>query len=335
MARRLVRGPEVLGCLLFVSAMTVAETKMPEAPKVPEYKHEFDIVHRKLNVLLMHERLGDIAFIDEIQYPSLPDREENPTGLGAGNPLVIPAYTFVPKGLGSKKAPLIVFVHGGVHSNFSSIRVTRELLEQGYVVIAPDYRGSKGYGGGLYSAIDYGGAEIDDTHAARAWAVENLPNVDAARVGIIGWSHGGYQALLTIFRWPSDYQVAYAGVPVSDLVQRMAYQGEKYHNQFASFIGKKASEDPMEYRRRSPVYHVDKLQTPLLIHTTTNDGDVHVMEVEQLITALKAAGKKFEYKIYDNAPGGHSFVIIDTKLAKQARQDIYTFLAARLHPRRP
>lgn len=319
-------------CLVALSpaAVTQSESKYP-APPVAEYKHDFDMLRRKIDVLSMYQRLGDIANIGEINFTSLPPRSSNPTALGAGNPLIIPAYTFVPKALGERKAPLLVFPHGGVHSNFSGllIPIARELLEEGYVIIAPEYRGSAGFGPGLYDAIDYGGTEIDDTHAARNWAVENLPNVDGARVGIIGWSHGGMHALLNIFRWPRDYQVAYAGVPVSDLVQRMAYQ-PNYPRTFNHFIGKSVYEDPQEYRRRSPVYHADKLQTPLLIHTTTNDGDVHVMEVEQLIAALKAAGKKFDYKIYDNAPGGHGFNMIDTQLARQSRREVYQFLARHL-----
>lgn len=187
----------VLSCLVLSSyPLCAQDSGRPDPPPVPEYKHELDALSRKLDVLLMYQKLGDVAHIEEIRYPSLPGRTRNPTGLGAGNPLVIPAYTFVPKSLGLRKAPLIVFVHGGVHSRFNSVNVTRDLLEQGYVVIAPEYRGSTGYGGGLYSQIDYGGAEIDDTRAARDWAVENMPSVDGSRVGIIGWSHGGYHALL-------------------------------------------------------------------------------------------------------------------------------------------
>ena len=83
----------------------------------------------------------------------------------------------------------------------------------------------------------------------------------------------------------------------------------------------------MEYRRRSPYFHAAKLATPLLVHTNTNDEDVNVMEVEHLIDALKANGKKFEYKIYQSAPGGHHFNRIDTSLAKQSRQEMYAFLA--------
>ncbi len=57
--------------------------------------------------------------------------------------------------------------------------------------------------------------------AARDWAVETLPFVDASRVGILGWSHGGLIALMAVFDHPAKFQVAYAGVPVSDLPERM------------------------------------------------------------------------------------------------------------------
>jgi len=151
-------------------------------------------------------------------------------------------------------------------------------------------------------------------------------------VGVIGWSHGGYHALFNVFNWPKAYQACYAGVPVSDLVQRMGYKSQGYRDTFAGFIGKQAVDNPAEYRKRSPVNHVAKLETPLLVHTNTNDEDVNVMEVEHLIEALKAAGKKFEYKIYDNAPGGHAFNRIVTPLARESRKEIYAFLARYLKP---
>lgn len=297
-----------------------------------------DEVSKAADDLLWFTRLGDVAHVDKWEIASSkPIRMANSTGQGAGNPLIIYAYTFVPKKLGAnQKAPLLIFVHGGVHANFDSpsySHVIRELVEQGYIVAAPDYRGSTGYGRAYYDQIDYGGAEIDDTHDVRNWAVQNLPNVDPQRVGIMGWSHGGYHTLLNIVRWPQDYKVAYAGCPVSDLVMRMGYKGPGYEAIYSEFIGKSAADNPMEYRKRSPVFYADQYKTPLLIHTNTNDEDVNVMEVQHLIEALKAAGnKQFEYKIYENAPGGHHFNRIDTALAKQSRQEIYAFLAKYLKP---
>ena len=289
----------------------------------------FEQTVKDIDDVLWYFKTGDVANIDKVLIASSkPVRMKNATGQGAGNPLIIPVYVFTPKNLHGK-APLIVFVHGGVHGDFetSYAHIIRELMGEGYVVVAPEYRGSTGYGEELYEQIDYGGAEVDDVKSARDWAVENLPQVDGKRVGIIGWSHGGYQTLMNILTWPDAYQVAYAGVPVSDLVQRMGYKSAGYRKTFEEFIGKQAVDDPMEYRRRSPYFHAAKLATPLLIHTNTNDEDVNVMEVEHLIDSLKAAGKKFEYKIYQNAPGGHHFNRIDPKLARESRAEVYAFLA--------
>jgi dipeptidyl aminopeptidase/acylaminoacyl peptidase len=117
----------------------------------------------------------------------------------------------------------------------------------------------------------------------------------------------------------------------------MGYKGDDYRALFAApyHIGKTAEDNVNEYRRRSPAWNAEKLQTPLFIETNTSDEDVNVLEVEHLIQALKAAGKDFEYKIYTNAPGGHQFNRLDTKLAKESRAGIYRFLGRHLNPPNP
>jgi len=289
----------------------------------------FEDTQRMVEDALWYFRLGEVADVDKFEIASSkPRREKNPTDQNAGNAIILQVYVFSPKNL-KAKAPVLVFAHGGVHGRLTSnyAHIFREGLERGFIIVSPEYRGSIGHGGDLYNQIDYGGAEIDDTHDARNWAVENLPNADPDRVGIFGWSHGGFHTLMNILTWPDDYKVAYAGVPVSDLVARMGYTGQGYRDTFEEFIGKQPEDNVMEYRRRSPVFHAEKLRTPLLIHTTTNDEDVNVLEVEHMIAALKAAGKKFEYKIYQNAPGAHRFNRIDTKLAKESRKEMWDFLA--------
>ena len=213
------------------------------------------------------------------------------------------------------------------------MHVFRELLAQGYSIVSADYRGSSGYGKGFWEQIDYGGREVEDVYLSGQWMLENYPFLDPKRVGIMGWSHGGLITLMNLFDHPQTYAVAYAGVPVSDLVARMGYKrpdtgallGAVPHRQ-------DRREDNLEYRRRSPVYHAEKLQTPLLIHTNTNDEDVNVLEVEHLIKSLKAADKKFDHKIYKDAPGGHEFNRIDTTAARESRKEIWRFLARYLKP---
>jgi dipeptidyl aminopeptidase/acylaminoacyl peptidase len=306
-------------------------------------RQRLDQVSRQVDDLMFYMRLSDIAEIDVVRLTGPPTRyQPNPTAQGAGNPFRFYSYVFVPKELDrSRPQPLLVLPHGGVHSNFTTYyaNILRELLDQGYTVVAPEYRGSTGYGGGVYRAIDYGGLETEDSYAARNFMLDNYDFLDPARVGILGWSHGGLHTLMNIFDHGDDYAVAYAGVPVSDLIARMGYKTQGYRDIYSAdyHIGKTAYEDVEEYRRRSPSWNAHRYDgTPLLIHTNTNDEDVNVLEVERLIQALKAEGKSgFEYEIYQDMPGGHSFDRLDTKAAKDIRRKIWRFLARHLRPERP
>ena len=332
----------LVGC---VSAVSLAQEMASEdssteerlsaiEKKLERSDYAIDALRKRVDDLLWFERVGDVAEIDKVYFPTVPNpRGEETYGIdNERHPFKMYCYVFVPKGLDRGGShPLIVLPHGGVHGDFNTYytHIVRELMAEGYVVVAPEYRGSTGYGRSYYEAIDYGGLEIADVVAARDWALEQMSFVDDRRVGVIGWSHGGLIALMSVFDHPKKFQVAYAGVPVSDLVARMGYQTQGYRDLYSVdyHVGKTAHEDVEEYRRRSPAWNAEKLQTPLLIHTSTNDRDVHVLEVEHLIKTLKAADKEFEYKIYEDAPGGHSFNRLDTSLAYESRAEIYEFLA--------
>jgi dipeptidyl aminopeptidase/acylaminoacyl peptidase len=299
------------------------------------------LLARKIDQQAVVQALSELAQVERVRYTGPPPRvAKNPTAPGAKNPVVVPALTFLPrKYLAGTKLPLIVFAHGGVHGNVGAndVNVLKELLGQGYAVIAADYRGSAGYGREYWELIDYGGREVDDVMAGRQFMLEAHDQIDPDRVGIMGWSHGGMITLMSLFQHPKDFKVGYAGVPVCDLVARMGYADPAYRELFSApyHIGKTVREDVGEYRRRSPVTYADKLQTPPLVHTTTNDEDVNVLEVENLIKALQAAGKTFEHKVYQDAPGGHRFNRLDTKFARESRAEVYRFLAKHLNPPNP
>jgi len=333
--------------VLSLNQAAAQETPGPENPirDLIEYnehlEHRLDVLQKSVDDLLWYEKVGDVADIDKVYMTGPPLwKEENPNAQGAGNPVKFWSYVFVPKTIDrDKKYPLIVFPHGGVHSDFSTYytHIIRELMAQEYIVVAAEYRGSTGYGEAHYRKIDYGGLEVEDVDASRAFMLENCEFVDKRRVGIIGWSHGGLIALHNVFDYPDHYRVAYAGVPVSDLVARMGYKTQAYRDLYEAeyHIGESAYDNVEEYKRRSPAWNAHKLQTPLLIHTNTNDADVNVLEVEHLIKSLKAEGKEFDYKIYEAIPGGHSFNRMDTKIAREIRLEIYRFLEGYLDPPQP
>jgi dipeptidyl aminopeptidase/acylaminoacyl peptidase len=350
--RRSVRVGVLIVCAGLLAAATARPQQRPPEPPPDALRQRLarleqsltfaeQALARKVDELMLFRRLEDLAVVDRVRYTGPPPRVvKSPTAPGAKNPVVIPAYTFLPKKHPpGQKLPLLVLVHGGVHGNVgsNSVNVLRELLQQGYAVIAPDYRGSSGYGRQFWELIDYGGLEVEDVFAGRQWMLDSHANLDPGRVGILGWSHGGLITLMSLFAHPKEYRVGYAGVPVCDLVARMGYMDEGYRSLFSApyHLGKTVREDVEEYRRRSPAWNAEKLQTPLLVHTTTNDEDVHVLEVENLIKALKAAGKEFEHHVYKDAPGGHQFNRLDTRLAKESRAEVYRFLAKYLNPPNP
>jgi dipeptidyl aminopeptidase/acylaminoacyl peptidase len=307
---------------------------------VAAFEHRFDELAKQIDDLLWFDRVGDVAVVDKVRIYGPPAANEpNPTGIGAGNHVKFYSYLFTPRvEFSGQKLPLLVLPHGGVHADFTTYHahIVRELIAQGYIVVAPDYRGSTGYGESFWKRIDYGGREVEDALAARDWVVANHPRVDGDRVGLIGWSHGGLITLMSLFDHPEAYVCGFAGVPVSDLVMRLGYSDESYRELFAAdyHIGQSVGENLEEYKRRSPAWQVDRLTRPLRIHTNPHDEDVNFIEVERLVQALKAAGKDFEYQVYD-VPGGHSHDRLDTPEAWQARQDIYAFLARYLKPPNP
>ena len=318
------------------SDSTIKEIKS----QVESMGYDITSLQKAVNDIYWYNRVGDVAFIDKVYITGPPVSEKqvkNLTAMRVRNPVKFYCYIFIPKNINpDKKYPMLVLPHGGVHGDFTTYyaHIIREMMAQQYIVIAPEYRGSTGYGRDFYEKIDYGGLENDDVNASRDYMVRNYEMVDTARIGIIGWSHGGMIALMCVFDHPEKYKVCFAGNPVSDLVARMGYADDEYRKLFSAgyHLGKDAKDDIKEYRKRSPAWNAHKLRTPLLIHTNTNDDDVNVLEVEHLIQALKAEGKKFEYEIFQDAEGGHSFDRIDTRIAKETRLRIYSFLDKYLDP---
>lgn len=303
--------------------------------------HTYDVLIKRIDDLMWHQLLGDVSYVDKVRLTGPPRwRPKYEDDRFASNPLQFYSYVFIPKGVDtSRKYPLIVLPHSGIHADFSTYyaHIVRELIAQGYVVVSAEYRGSTGYGQATYENIDYGGLENEDVLTSRDYMLENYSFIDKERVGIIGWSHGGMISLMNILRYPEKYQCAFAGVPVSDLDNRLTSHGESYESYFTPkyHIGSSLKDSPEEYKRRSPTTYAKDLSRPLLIHTNTNDNDVYVEEVLLMIDSLKAHNKEFQYKVFENIAGGHGFDRIDTKEATDIRFTIYKFLETYLKPPKP
>ena len=226
--------------------------------------------------------------------------------------LEIPAYVFSPiNKRGAKGHAAMVWVHGYVHGRFDDhfLPFVKEAVERGYVIIAPNYRGSTGYSQDFYNAIDYGGKEVDDVYSAVAFIRDRLPYVDMDRLGIMGWSHGGFITAHILFRDNQPFKAGAPMVPVTNLFFRLARSGPGYVRQFSTQPGFQGMphEKVQTYIDRSPVFKAANLKVPVIIHVATNDCDVYFWENQQMVYTLQALHPTLtDAKIYKDPPPGAS-----------------------------
>jgi dipeptidyl aminopeptidase/acylaminoacyl peptidase len=179
---------------------------------------------------------------------------------------------------------------------------------------------------------------VEDVVAARDFLARLVPYADTARLGIMGWSHGGFITLHAIFRHPELFKVAVAHVPVADLPTRMRTHSAEYRRIFAEQkgFGGTLEQNPKPYVERSPVAHARELRTPLLVHVADNDQDVFIIENHNLRDSMHVAGKDREglytYREWHQPPGGHEFSRVDTPQARESWAESLAFLNRYLKP---
>ena len=222
----------------------------------------------------------------------------------------VPAWLFVPKNLDkTKKHPAILWIHGdGVNQNYDGWHVQRNyavyysihqyFLQKGYVVLAPDYRGSIGYGRDWRTGVsmDVGGKDAKDAWMGANY-LKTLPYVDGDRIGVWGLSYGGFFTLIAMTDQPKLFR---AGVDVAGVVDYAMYYSDPYHGDWtASRIGT-PEQNPEVYKNASPISHIDRLERPLLVLHGTSDVNVPFLESVWLIDeALKKnKGDLVDFMIY-------------------------------------
>jgi len=223
----------------------------------------------------------------------------------------IPALLYVPyaeavRG-GGTVPPAIVHIHGGPtgqHYRWWD-SASQYFANNGYVVLAPNIRGSTGYGREFQEAnrADWGGKDLEDVVRGVEW-LSREKIADPKRIGAYGGSYGGFMTLLALAqaaeRWAAG--VSIVGV-VSWKTMYDTTRGDLREYLVREFGD--PARDAERYRDRSPLTHVSKIAAPLLILQGENDPRVPRGEAEQVVSALRSAGKMHEYHVY--AGEGHGF----------------------------
>jgi dipeptidyl aminopeptidase/acylaminoacyl peptidase len=208
----------------------------------------------------------------------------------------------------NKKYPLVVRVHGGpgaaVLSEWPGASdYYSPLAGAGYFVLQPNPRGSFGQGEAFTRANvkDFGNGDFKDIMAGVDEAIKVAP-IDPNRLGICGWSYGGYMTMWAVTQ-TNRFKAAMAGAGLSNW---QSYYGENLIDQWMiPFFGKSVYDDPEVYAKSSPINFIKKVKTPTLILVGDSDGEVPAPQSYEFWHALKTLGVEAQFVVYEHE--GHMF----------------------------
>ena len=208
----------------------------------------------------------------------------------------------------SKKYPLVVRVHGGpgaaVLSEWPNASdYYSPLAGAGYFLLQPNPRGSFGQGEAFTRANvkDFGNGDFKDIMAGVDEAIKVAP-IDPNRLGICGWSYGGYMTMWAVTQ-TNRFKAAMAGAGLSNW---QSYYGENLIDQWMiPFFGKSVYDDPEVYAKSSPINFIKKAKTPTLILVGDSDGEVPAPQSYEFWHALKTLGVETQFVVYEHE--GHMF----------------------------
>ncbi|HSM86638.1 MAG TPA: S9 family peptidase [Candidatus Limnocylindrales bacterium] len=208
----------------------------------------------------------------------------------------------------AKKYPMVVSVHGGpgamVHSTWPGPHsFSVALSAAGYFVFFPNFRGSFGQGETFTRANvkDFGYGDFRDIMAGVDHVLKEVP-VDPQRLGITGWSYGGYMTMWAVTQ-TDRFAAAVAGAGIANF---QSYYGQNQIDQWMiPFFGASVYDDPQVYARSSPITFIKQAKTPALVLVGDSDGECPTPQSFEFWHALKTLGVKTELVVYEHE--GHSF----------------------------
>ena len=228
----------------------------------------------------------------------------------------------------NQRWPVLMYVYGGpgsqtVTDSWAGDRYLwhQALAERGYVVVSVDNRGTGARGRDFrkMTYLELGKLESDDQIAAARWLAEH-PYVDADRIGIWGWSYGGYMTLLSMMRPGGD--IFRAGISVAPVTH-----WKLYDTIYTERYMRTPQENPAGYGDWAPINLADGLEGDLLLIHGAADDNVHFQQSSQMVDALIDAGKQFDFMMY---PGRtHSIA------QRNARPHLYTLMTEWLEEHLP
>ncbi|PDH48408.1 MAG: S9 family peptidase [Bacteroidetes bacterium MED-G21] len=226
----------------------------------------------------------------------------------------------------TKQYPVFMYLYGGPGSQQvtdswggSNFLWYQMLTQQGYIVACVDNRGT-GARGAEFKKCTYqqlGKLETEDQIQANRY-LANLPYVDGSRIGIFGWSYGGYMSSLCLLKGADEFKMAIAVAPVTNWRYYDSIYTERYM--------RTPQENASGYDDNSPINHVEKLKGKYLLVHGSADDNVHYQNTMEMTNALVNANKQFDLFIYPNKNhgiyGGYTRLHLFTKMTNFIKENL-------------
>ncbi|HEX8924915.1 MAG TPA: S9 family peptidase [Terriglobales bacterium] len=271
---------------------------------------------------LTHSLIGGLRAADMVE-PTLvhyPSRDGKFT---------ISALVYMPHNIMRNQTfPAIVYIHGGpISQSMNSFnRFIQYIANQGYVVIAPNYRGGSGYGKEFQNAnrMDAGGQELNDVLDAAEF-IKRSGFVDPKKLIAMGGSYGGYLTMMAVTKAPDMWAAGVPIVPFVNWFTEFANEDPTLQESDRLFMGDPVKDKAL-WEDRSPINFIDRVKAPLLLLAGANDPRCPKDEAQQVADAIKARGGVAQLKIYENE--GHGFARVENQV--DAYKRVSDFLKVRV-----
>ena len=243
----------------------------------------------------------------------------------------ISAFLYMPYNMARNgQNAAIVYIHGGPASQTKNSfnRFIQFAANQGYMVLAPNYRGSRGYGKDFQQAnlFDMGGGDLQDVLAGVDW-IKQTGHLDPKKIAVMGGSYGGYLTMMAVTKAPDLWAAGVPIVPFVNWTTEIQNEDPVLQQSDLATMG-----DPIKnkalYDDRSPINFVDQIKAPLLLLAGGHDPRCPKSETQQVVDAIRKRGGKVDYKVYDNE--GHGFARVENQI--DAYKRVADFLLAHVVP---
>ena len=243
----------------------------------------------------------------------------------------ISAFLYVPFNMARNgQNAAIVYIHGGptAQTMNSFNRFVQYAANQGYMVLAPNYRGSTGYGKTFQQAnlFDMGGGDLQDVLAGVDW-IKQTGHIDPKKIAVMGGSYGGYLSMMAVTKAPEVWAAGVPIVPFVNWLTEIENEDPVLQQSDLATMGDVVKNKKL-YEERSPINFIDQIKAPLLLLAGGHDPRCPKSETQQVVDAIKKRGGTVDYKIYENE--GHGFARVENQI--DAYQRVADFLLAHVVP---